>query len=80
LFVVDVDDHLAEDDLEADFVFIFFDEGVGVVGSVEIFTVFFLVAGAGVVSTDDEVGASVVFSDEGVPDGFAGTGHAHGEG
>lgn len=32
------------------------------------------------VTTDDEVGGAEVLTDDGVPDGFSGTTHAHGKG
>ena len=57
----------------------FCEELLGLVRAVERFAVGVL-ARAGVVAADDEVGAAVVFADERVPDGFARAAHAHGEG
>jgi hypothetical protein len=39
-----------------------------------------VLSGSGVITADNEVGSTEVLADDGVPDGFAGTGHAHREG
>jgi hypothetical protein len=52
---------------------------LSIVRTVVILAVLVL-AGAGVVTTDNEVGRTVVLADDGVPDSLTGTTHAHGEG
>ena len=51
---------------------------LGIVGTVERLALG-VVAGAGMIAADDEVRAAVVLADDGVPDGLARTGHAHGQ-
>ena len=71
--------HLLEGhDFDAELVAVPFDCVLGVVGSVELLS-FGVFAGSGVVSAYDEVGGAVVLADDGVPDGFAGTSHSHGQ-
>ena len=79
ILVLEVDHHLERHLGDADFLFVFGEEFLRVVGAVEWFAVGVL-ARAGVVAADDEVGAAVVLANEGVPDGFARAAHAHGEG
>lgn len=77
--VGEVGHHLEGDDLDAELVAVLFDGVLGVVGAVEVDPLGVL-AGAGVVTADDEVRGAVVLADDGVPDGLAGAAHAHGEG
>ena len=55
-----------------------FESFLGFIRAVERFTAFVL-AGAGMVATNNQVTTSVVLADQCVPDGFAGTAHAHGQ-
>lgn len=66
------------DDFDAQLVFVLFDGVLGVVGPVEFFA-FAVLAWAGVVAADDEVRCAIVLADDGMPDGFAGAAHSHGE-
>lgn len=70
--------HLERDDFDAEFFLILLDGVLCVVRSVEIVALG-VRAGTGVVAADDEVGCAVVLADDGVPDCFARTAHAHGE-
>ena len=65
--------------LDAELLVVLHDGVLGVVGPVEVLAVLVL-AGAGVVAADDEVGGAVVAADNGVPDCLAGAAHAHGQG
>lgn len=73
-----VGDHLELDDLDAELVLVLLDGVLGIVGTVEVLT---LGVGArtGVVTTDNEVGGTMVLTDDGVPDGLTGTTHTHGQ-
>lgn len=66
------------DDFDSELVLVFLNGVLGVVWSVEFLSLGVL-AGAGVVTTDDEVGCAVILTDDGVPDGFSWTAHSHGE-
>jgi len=55
------------------------DKVLGIVGAVEVFPGAVL-SRAGVVSSDDEVGATKVLPDDRVPQGLPRTGHAHAQG
>ena len=79
ILVLKVNHHLERHLGDADLRFVFGEELLCFVGSVEGFAVGIL-ARAGVVAPDDEVGAAVVLANEGVPDGFARSTHAHGKG
>lgn len=68
--------HLEGNDLDAEFVTVLLDRVLGVIGSVEVDTLAVL-ARTGVVTTDDEVGRTVVLADDGVPDGLTRTTHTH---
>ena len=71
--------HLLElDDFDAELVLVLLDGVLGVVWAID-FLAFAVLAWAGVVTADDEVGGAVVLADDGVPDGFAGTAHTHSE-
>lgn len=74
--VGEVGHHLEGDDFDAQLVSVFFHGVLGVVGAVELFA-FGVLAGSGVVSSDDEMCGSVVLSDDGVPDRFSWSTHAH---
>lgn len=63
---------------DAGFGFVALDEFLCVVGAV-VALAGTGVSGAGVVAADDEVSAAVVGADQGVPQGFPGAGHAHGQ-
>ena len=79
ILVLEVDHHLERHQGDADFLFVFREELLGFVRSVERLAVGIL-ARTGMVAADDEVGAAVVFANERVPDGFARAAHAHGKG
>lgn len=66
-------------DLDTELVSVLFDKVLGIVGAVKVFALAVL-TGTGVVTTDDKVGGTVVLADNGVPQGLAGTSHAHGQG
>ena len=70
---------LEGDDLDAEFLSVFLYCVLRVVRAIEVFSgaVF---AGSGVVAADDEVGSTVVFTDDGVPNCFSRPAHAHCEG
>lgn len=73
-------DHLLElDHLDAELLLVLLHEVLGVIRAVVVLAVLVL-AGASVVTADDEVSGTVVLSDDGVPEGLAGTTHAHGQG
>ena len=72
-------DHLLKwDDLDAEFVPVLFHSILGVVRAVEIFARGIL-AWTGMVPTNNEVGRTVVFADDGVPDRFTRSSHTHGQ-
>lgn len=71
--------HLERNDLDAELVAVLLNGVLGIVGAVEVDALAVL-AGTGVVTADDEVGRTVVLADDGVPNGLAGTAHAHGKG
>jgi hypothetical protein len=71
--------HLEGHDLDAELVLVLLDGLLCVVGAVELLALGVL-TGPGVVATDDEVCGTEVLADDGVPDGLAGTAHAHGKG
>ena len=70
--------HLEGHDLDAQLVAVLLDGRLGVVGPVKLLAAAVL-ARAGVVAADDEVGGAVVLADDGVPDGLARAAHAHGQ-
>ena len=70
-------DHLLEGDhFDPELASVFLDCVLCVVRAVEVFAGTVL-AWAGMVSTDDEVGGSVVLADDGMPDGFSRSAHPH---
>ena len=74
--VGEVGHHLEGNDLDAELVTVLLDGVLCVVRTVEVLTLA-VAAGTGVVTTDDEVGSTVVLADNGVPDGLTGTAHTH---
>jgi hypothetical protein len=68
--------HLEGDDLDAKLVLVLLHSVLGVVRSVELLSSAVL-SGTGVVSANNEVGASVVLTDDGVPDSLTRTAHTH---
>lgn len=73
-------DHLLElDHLDAKLLLVLLDEVLSVIRTVVVLAVLVL-AGTGMITTDDEVSSTVVLSDNGVPDSLTGTTHSHGEG
>ena len=64
------------DHFDAHFRLVFAEQVLGVVGAVKIFAGR-VCAGSRVVAANDEMGASVVFADEPVPNRLAGARHAH---
>ena len=74
-----VGDLLELDDLNAQLGLVLLDGVLGVVGTVEVDTLGVL-PGTGVVTTNNEVGGTMVLPDDGVPDGLTGTTHPHGQG
>lgn len=77
--VGDVNHLLELDHGDAELVRVLLNGDLGVVRAVVVLAVLVL-AGAGVVTADNEVRGAVVLTDNGVPDGLAGTAHAHGQG
>jgi len=73
-----VGDHLELDDLDTKLILVLLDGVLGIVGAVEVLT---LGVGTrtGVVTAHNEVGGTVVLTDNGVPDGLTGTTHTHGQ-
>jgi hypothetical protein len=65
-------------DLDSELGLVLLDSVLGIVGAVEILA---LGVGTrtGVVTTDNEVGGTMILADDGVPDGLTGTTHAHGQ-
>ena len=51
---------------------------LGIIRTIEINTLGVL-AGASMVAADDEMCGAVILADDGMPDGFTGTAHAHSE-
>lgn len=76
--VGEVGHHLEGNDLDTELIPVLLDGVLGVVGAVEVDTLAVL-AGAGVVTSDNEVGGTMVLADDGVPDGLTGTTHSHGQ-
>jgi hypothetical protein len=76
--VGEVGNHLEFDDLDAELVLVLLDGVLSIVGAVEVLA---LGVGTrtGVVTTDNEVGGTMVLTDDGVPDGLTGTTHTHGQ-
>jgi hypothetical protein len=74
--VGEVGNHLELDDLDAELVLVLLDGVLGIVRAVEVLTL-----GVGtrtsVVTADNEVGGTMVLTDDGVPDGLTGTTHTH---
>jgi len=78
ILILEVDHHVERHHGHADIGFVLFENFLRFVRTIERLAVRIL-AGAGVIAADDEVGAAVVFPDERVPDGLAWSAHAHGE-
>lgn len=74
-----VGDLLELDDLDTQLALVLLDSVLSVVGAVEVLTLGVL-TGTGVVTTNNEVGGTMVLPDDGVPDGLTGTTHTHGQG
>lgn len=74
----EVGDHLEFDNLDAELILVLLDGVLSIVGTVEILA---LGVGTrtGVVTTNNEVGSTMVLADDGVPDGLTGTTHTHGQ-
>lgn len=73
-------DHLLElDHLDAKLLLVLLDEVLSIVRAVVVLALLVL-AGTGVVTTNDEVSGTVVLANDGVPEGLTGTTHAHGQG
>lgn len=73
-------DHLLElNHLDAKLTLELLDEVLSIIRTVVVLSVLVL-ARTSVVTADDEVGSTVVLSDDGVPEGLTGTTHSHGEG
>lgn len=74
-----VGDLLELNDLDAELLLVLLDKVLGIVGAVEVFALGVL-AGAGVVTSDDEVSSTVVLTDDGVPERLTGSTHTHSQG
>ena len=80
LVVVGDVDHLLElDHLDAELLLVLLDECLSIVRAVVVLAVLVL-TGTSVVTADNEVGRTVVLTDNCVPQSFTGTTHAHGQG
>lgn len=73
-----VGDLLELDNLNTQLVLVLLDGVLSVVRAVELLALGIL-TGTGVVTANDEVGSTVVLTDDGVPDGLTGTTHTHGK-
>jgi hypothetical protein len=71
--------HLERNDLNSDLLLVLLNGVLGVVRTVEVNTLR-VGSGTGVVTSNNEVGSSVVLTDDSVPDSLTGTGHTHGQG
>ena len=63
---------------DADLILVLAEQVLCIIGAVEIFACGVL-AGAGVVAANDEMGAAVVLADQAVPERLARACHAHGK-
>lgn len=75
----EVDHGLELDHLDTKLLLVLLDEDLSIIRTVVVLALLIL-TGTGVVTANDEVGSTVVLSDNGVPEGLAGTTHSHGEG
>lgn len=75
----EVDHGLELDHLDTKLLLVLLDEDLSIIRTVVVLALLVL-TGTGVVTANDEVGSTVVLSDNGVPEGLAGTTHSHGEG
>ena len=73
-----VGNHLELDNLNAELVLVLLNGVLGIVGAVEVLA---LRVGTrtGVITTNNEVGGTVILTDDSVPDGLTGTTHTHGQ-
>lgn len=76
--VREVGDHLELNDLDTELVLVLLDGVLGIVRTVEVLTLG-VATGTGVVTTNNEVGSTMVLTDDSVPDGLARTTHTHGQ-
>lgn len=76
--VGDVNHFLELNHLDAELFLVLLDELLGVIRAVVVLAILVL-ARASVVTANNEVGRAVVLADDGVPEGLAGTTHAHGQ-
>jgi hypothetical protein len=77
--VGEVDHSLELDHLDAKLLLVLLDEDLSIIRAVVVLALLVL-SGTGVVTTNDEVGSTVVLSDNGVPESLTGTTHSHSEG
>jgi hypothetical protein len=77
--VGEVDHGLELDHLDTKLLLVLLDEDLSIIRTVVVLTLLVL-TGTGVVTTDDEVGSTVVLSDNGMPESLTGTTHAHSKG
>jgi hypothetical protein len=77
--VGEIGDLLELNDLDTELRAILLDRMLSIVGAVELLTLGVL-TGTGVVTANNEVGGTVVFTDDSVPDSLTGTAHAHSKG
>lgn len=75
----EVDHGLELDHLDTKLLLVLLDEDLSIIGTVVVLALLVL-TGTGVVTANDEVGSTVVLSDNGVPESLTGTTHSHGEG
>lgn len=76
--VWDVNHLLELDHLDAELLAVLLHEDLRIIRAVVVLAVLVL-AGAGVVTADDEVRGAVVLADDGVPQSLTGTAHSHGQ-
>lgn len=75
----EVDHGLELDHLDTKLLLMLLDENLSIIRTVVVLALLVL-TGTGVVTANDEVGSTVVLSDNGVPESLTGTTHSHGEG
>src|SRR6266404_3873289 len=79
VLIFEVDHHVERHHGDADFRFVLLEDFLGLVGTVERLAIGVL-ARTGVVAAHDKVATTVVLANQSVPDGLAGSTHAHGQG
>jgi hypothetical protein len=77
--VGEVDHGLELDHLDTKLLLVLLDEDLSIIRTVVVLALLVL-TGTGMVTADDEVGSTVVLSDNGVPESLTGTSHAHSKG